>query len=238
MRPIGFSTGAVAKGDFRTALTQLRRSAVRVVELSALRLNELAPLVQSLHELDLSDFEFVSFHAPSHFSPVEESYVVDRLRFVVDRSIPIVVHPDVIFKPEDWQRMGSLLFLENMDKRNAAGRTARDLESLFDRFPDAKFCFDLGHVRQFDPTMTEARLILERFGERLSEVHISDVNTSSRHDALSISAIAAFRLVADLIPESVPIVLETLIDEGQSDISTEIDRARRALEPFPVQVAR
>jgi hypothetical protein len=85
--------------------------------------------------------------------------------------------------------------------------------------------------------MTEARLILEKFGDRLSEVHISDVNTSSRHDALSLYAMSAFRSVANLIPESVPIVLETLIDEGQSDIPTEIDRARRALEPIRHLVA-
>jgi hypothetical protein len=234
MRPIGFSTGAVAKGDFRTALIRLRRHAVQVVELSALRFNELAPLVQSLDKLDLSGFEFVSFHAPSQFHSADELQVIDQLRCVVHRCIPIVVHPDVIVNPKAWQCMGSLLFLENMDKRNAAGRTARDLETLFECFPEASFCLDLGHARQIDPTMTEARLILEKFGERLAEVHISDVNTSSRHDALSLCAISAFRSVANLIPEPVPIVLETLIDEGQSNIPTEIDRARRALEPLPL----
>jgi hypothetical protein len=35
--------------------------------------------------------------------------------------------------------------------------------------------------------------------------------------------------VAKLIPESVPVILETLVDEGQSDIPTEIERAREAL---------
>ena len=86
--------------------------------------------------------------------------------------------------------------------------------------------------------MTEARLILEQFGGRLREVHVSEVNTSSRHDALSVYAISAFRTVAKLIPEPVPIILETLIDEGQSDIPTEIDRARRALDPLDLCVAR
>jgi hypothetical protein len=28
--------------------------------------------------------------------------------------------------------------------------------------------------------------------------------------------------VADLVPENVPIILETLIDKGQSDIATEL----------------
>jgi hypothetical protein len=78
--------------------------------------------------------------------------------------------------------------------------------------------------------MTEAQLILETFADRLREVHISEVNTSSRHDPLSLYAVSAFRSVSSLIPDSVPIVLETLIDDGQSDIPTEMDRARSALD--------
>jgi hypothetical protein len=86
--------------------------------------------------------------------------------------------------------------------------------------------------------MTEAQLILERFSNRLREVHMSEVNTSSRHDPLSVYAISAFRSVASLIPDSVPVVLETLIDQGQSDILTEIDRAQAALDPAWLPVAR
>jgi hypothetical protein len=71
--------------------------------------------------------------------------------------------------------------------------------------------------------------MLERFTSRLAEVHISEVNTASRHEPLSYYARIAFQSVAKLIPESVPVILETLVDEGQSDIPTEIERAREAL---------
>lgn len=238
MRPIGFSTGAVARGDFATALTRLRSEGIKVVELSALRLQELMPLVQALPDLDLSGFEFVSFHAPSRFSPAEESFVIGQLRRLANLSIPIVVHPDVIFNRDAWQWIGSLLFIENMDKRSFVGQTVRDLERLFRQFPDAKLCCDIGHARQVDPTMTEAHLILETFKNRLAEIHISDVNSSSRHDPLSVYSMNAFGLVSDLIPKAIPIVLETLIDEGQSTIPAEIERARRALEPTRVLVHR
>ena len=79
--------------------------------------------------------------------------------------------------------------------------------------------------------MTEARLILDRFSDRLAEVHMSEVNTSGRHDPLSEYAIKAFQSVAKLIPDNVPIILESLVDEGQSSISAEIMRASRALDP-------
>ena len=67
MNSIGFSTGAVARGDYQAALALLRREGVRAVELSALRLSELSSLVDDLPRLDLTSFSFVSFHAPSRF---------------------------------------------------------------------------------------------------------------------------------------------------------------------------
>ena len=48
MRRIGFSTCALARGDFRSALATLRSHGIRVVELSALRVTELDPIVQEL----------------------------------------------------------------------------------------------------------------------------------------------------------------------------------------------
>ena len=230
MRLIGFSTGAIARADFRTALERLRPLTLPAVELSALRLPELEPLVMALPELDLGGYDFVSFHAPSRFEPSDEEWVVEQLVAVVKRGIPVVVHPDVISNPSAWHPFGDRLFIENMDKRKAVGRTARDLEGLFARLPEARFCFDIAHARQVDPTMTEARLVLEVCGDRLSEVHISELNTRSQHEPISLYAMSDYQSVADLIPENVPIILETLIDQGQSDIATEIDRACRALD--------
>ncbi len=122
------------------------------------------------------------------------------------------------------------LLIENMDKRKPIGRTATELETVFRVLPGARFCFDVGHARQVDPSMTESVLLLREFGHRLAEVHISEVNTSSRHDPISTSAVRAFQLVSRYIPEHTPIVIESLIDEGQSDMLTEMKSAREALE--------
>src|SRR5260370_24362277 len=102
-----------------------------------------------------------------------------------------------------------------MDKRKAAGRAARELAVIFERLPEARLCFDIGHARQFDSTMTEAYLILKEFGSRLCQVHVSEVNTRSKHDPLSYAAIRAFREVAHLIPDEVPLILETPISEAE-----------------------
>ncbi len=232
MRPIGFSTGALAKGNFTRALRLLRDFGVKAVELSALRVSELNPIAVALPEIDLSAFEFISVHSPSYFDRNMETCIIDTL-VQLRPAFPVVVHPDVIFSPRLWSKLGSRLLIENMDKRKPIGRNVSELASLFKELPDAGFCFDVGHARQVDPSMTEAVLLLQAFGHKLVQVHISEVNTSSRHDPISVSAVRAFQPLAIYIPESVPIIIESLIDEGQSDLTTEWRSAQEALGEKP-----
>lgn len=228
MRHIGFSTGAIARGNFHIALKRLQDCGLKVVELSALRCSELQPLLAALPNLNLSAFEFVSIHAPSRFETVQEQAVVGNL-IENAQDLPVVVHPDMIFNSLIWSRLRSRLLIENMDKRKPVGRTVSELKQLFRELPHARFCFDIGHARQVDPSMTEAVLMVREFGDRLAEVHVSEVNTSSRHDPISTSAVQAFKLVADYIPDNVPIVIESLIDQGQSQVQTELESARESL---------
>jgi hypothetical protein len=237
MHTIGFSTGAVARGNYKAALALLRREGVRAVELSALRLSEINSLVDDLPRLDLTSFSFVSCHAPSRFDLSDERAVIASLNTAIGYGIPVVVHPDTMYTDDLWRALGASIYIENMDKRKTVGRTAGELESLFERFPEAGLCFDIGHARQVDPTMVEACRILDRYGHRLKQVHMSEVNTASHHDPMSRYAILAFQKVAGVVPASVPIILETLIDSGQSDVCTEIRNAEMALSEVPVIVA-
>src|SRR5258706_2451367 len=234
MRRIGFSTGALARGDFRTALTILRKHNISIIELSALRIEELTPLLDTLADLDLECFSFVSVHAPSRFAPEFEPWVVGQLGSLRARGYPVVVHPDVIHRPDMWNALGDRLLIENMDKRKPIGRTVRELREIFLLLPAARFCFDIGHARQVDPSMTEASLLLNAFRDRLAEVHMSEVNTASRHDPISLNAVTAFGTIAGSIPEEIPIILEPLIDKGQSAVETELQRARDTFDVFEV----
>jgi hypothetical protein len=69
MRTAGFSTGALARGDYRHALEMLSDKPVTAVELSALRQDELRPLVEDLDNLNLRRFSYLAFHAPSLIRP-------------------------------------------------------------------------------------------------------------------------------------------------------------------------
>jgi hypothetical protein len=229
MRPIGFSSGALAYSNFRRALAMLNGRNIHAVELSALRQPELIPLVESLDGLDLSQFSYISFHAPSQIRREDEEAVVELLAAVGRRGWPVILHPDAVWDFSQWKQLGNLLCVENMDRRKPIGRTADELAKIFQELPDASFCFDIGHARQVDSTMTEAYFILKNFGERLRQVHVSEVNTRSKHDPLSFGAILAFREVAHMLPKEVPLILETPVSEAE--LETEMHKAMDALRP-------
>jgi len=233
MRKVGYSTGALAEGDFRRALGMLQQAGVALIELSALRQNELQPLAEALPDLDLSSFSYVSVHAPSSIEDGTEKDVLAFLNTFAKCELPIIIHPDAIRDFSGWRNFGSLLLVENMDVRKRIGRTAVELSEIFLKLPEAALCLDLGHARQVDSTMSEAALILSRFGDRLKQLHVSEVNTLSHHESLSLSAIRAFNKIARLIPEDCPLILETPV--GPEDILKEVDLALDALSPQMIQ---
>jgi hypothetical protein len=229
MRNIGFSTGALALGDFRAALEMLAGTDSTAVELSALRQNELGPLVEQLEQLDLGQFTYVSFHAPSSIEPAFEAAALRLLEQVALRGWPVIVHPDAMYTRQEWRRLGNCLCIENMDKRKPIGQTANDLAEIFEDLPNASFCFDIGHARQVDPTMSEASSILQRFSSRIRQIHVSEVNTQSKHDSLSLESIIAFQKVAHLLPADAPTIVESRVEESQ--INEEIQSVLAALDP-------
>ena len=60
-------------------------------------------------------------------------------------------------------------------------------------------------------------------------MHMSEVDTASRHRPISSDSIAAFQSVAAWIPAEVPIILEALLDGAQGELETEVQNACEAL---------
>lgn len=234
MRTIGFSTGALARGDFRTGLELIVGHRCAAVELSALREHELPELMGCLGRLALGQFTYVSVHAPSRLETTRESDVAGLLLPCVDRGWPVVLHPDAIQDHGCWRDFGSLLLLENMDKRKRSGRTALELQRHFAELPDARLCLDLGHARQVDPTLGIARQLLGDYGDRVVQIHLSEVDARSHHAPLSMATVWAIREIARVIP-AVPVILESMVKPEQ--IGKEIEMAARCFE-VPARPAR
>ena len=227
MWSIGFSTGALAFGDFRLGLSLLAGKPVHTVELSALREHELPTLMAALSELDLSQFTYISVHAPSRLKTMRESEVAEALAPCIDRRWPVILHPDAIGDHGCWRDFDNLLCIENMDKRKPVGRDVNELKPHFMALPNASLCLDLGHARQVDATFGIARLILEEYGDRLKQLHLSELNTRSQHEPLSMASVWAVREIQHLIPDC-PVVLESVVAHDQID--AELAMANRCFE--------
>ena len=80
--------------------------------------------------------------------------------------------------------------------------------------------------------MTEAYRLLQRYANRIRQVHVSEVNSMSKHDRISDAALRSFREVSDAIPRDVPLILETPVTAVQAE--EQLERAATILEA-PVQ---
>jgi endonuclease IV len=226
----GFSTGSLALSDFRKALSMLQGKRTNAIELSSLRESEFIILINEMNELDLSQYSYISFHAPSKLDNISEEGLVEKLKKVAEKKWSIIIHPDIIQDFGIWRQLGQYLCIENMDKRKKIGRTAADLEKVFNSLPEASFCFDIAHARQVDPTMIEAFLMIDKFKDRLKQLHISDVNSQSRHEPLNLESILAYKKIAGYIPVNIPIILESpvtidFIDQELKNVSYIFDEA-------------
>lgn len=234
MRPIGFSTGALAKGDFRRGLALQRPYQPRVcaVELSALRDHELPLLLEAAGALELSGFDYVSVHAPSKLGGLSERDLFESLQ-ALPPQWPIVAHPEILLNPAWWRTLGPRLCLENMDNRKTHARTIAEMRAMFRDYPDATFCLDVGHARQIDPTMSVALHMLLDHGPRLRQLHVSEVGPRGEHLSVGATARWAYAKIAHLIPQGCPLIIESVV--GEAVLERELDAVLAAFgEPAAV----
>jgi hypothetical protein len=214
MRRIGFSTGALVKGDFRKGLELQRGYHLKAIELSALRERELPPLVEGMQSLDLSTFDYVSIHAPGIFHEMTEGEVIEKFQDI-PRAVSIVVHPNALANLPAWRVLGSSVCIENMDQRKKTGRTVSELRPFFEALPDAGFCLDVGHAHQVDPTMGVAIELLIHYGHLLRHLHVSEVDHEGKHKPMTFVSRAAFEKIEPLLPDSVPLIIESVVTPEQ-----------------------
>jgi len=107
-----------------------------------------------------------------------------------------------------WKELGSQILIENMENRKPTGRTVEEMEKIFEAYPDAFMCFDIGHAKQVDPTMQLGRDLCIKFADKIKEIHLSEVDpVNCAHRPIGHKCLGAFEKITDVLPE-VPIILE------------------------------
>lgn len=229
MRRIGFSTGAISRGDITLGVSvhsSLRHGGA--IELSALREPELDDLVASADRLDLSRYRAVSVHAPARFTREQESSVVRRLSALPPQWL-LVLHPDSIHDAEAWRSLEQRLAIENMDQRKPTGRTVEELEQWFEQLPGARFCLDVAHARHVDPSGSLLSALVERFESRLAEIHVSGMGADASHQAVGLTATRDLETLARDIGADVAVIIESVVDLDR--LQEEIDTVAHSLGP-------
>ncbi len=229
----GFSTGALAKGDFRAAIAMLDDYKLDALELSALRLSELDVLLSALPSLVLGGYAHVTLHAPSRFDEASEGALADKLLGALPFVGGVVLHAEAIVEPRHWIPFGDRLLIENADGRKATGRTLEELQAVMAPLPKARICFDVAHVYQVDPTLIEARRMIRVFGDRIAQLHLSQLDHACAHHGLTYGIVQQFQALMPLLPD-VPVILESCVPADE--IGRQLDLARSCFAPKQASV--
>lgn len=120
-------------------------------------------------------FSYMSVHGPEREID-HEARLIDLLQGLPPQIASVVMHPGALDDVPAWGRLGGRLLIENMDCRPRIGKTVEELEPFFAALPMAGFCLDVGHVHSIDPSMELASDLLDAFGDRLRQVHVSHVD--------------------------------------------------------------
>lgn len=204
----GYSTGSFAdtRGDWETAFARAEDFSRNVVELSVLSQDELGSLADFLITFDdIVQIKHLSLHAPAKDLNGHERRRVALTAAVASMGVEsVIVHPDVVGSMSVYaEAFGHKLVIENLDSRKNCAQTAADI-----KVPrEAGFCLDLAHVKTVDPSMSEAHRMLDKFGDRLRQIHISSIDAAGHHIALTKADFELYGPVLEFC-EHVPWVLE------------------------------
>jgi hypothetical protein len=178
------------------------------VELSALAVPELETAAGYVRQ-SAPRVRHLSLHAPLALDADGEAGIIGRLSSVETYLAAVIQHPHILRRPADLRPLGSLVALENMDAAKSDGRVVAELDGLFSELPDARFCLDVAHAKTLDATMEEAHRLLDAFGDRLCELHISGIDKNCGHVPLALDDVARYQPVL-LRCRHVPWILESL----------------------------
>jgi hypothetical protein len=217
-RRVGLSTGAdvATRDDWPAAFRTARAFGLAAAELCALGASRLPALLGCLASdpAALAPFGYVSTHAPAADAVGRWDEVAAELVALPARVETIVVHPDTVDTGAAslLRPLGARLCFENMDCAKHDGRFPAELARVFAACPEASFCLDVAHVSTHDPSLRLAFELLEAFGGRLRQLHVSGIETDGTHRTTTPADLDLYAPVLKRCP-GVPVILEAPLAE-------------------------
>jgi hypothetical protein len=206
----GISTGAYEneRDTWKAAVDRARREDWPCLELCAI----LPPLLNSLasyltETVHLEEFARISLHAPVG---IRSTDVVTHAILQLPLDGDVILHPDLYGADETVHILGDRAVFENMDIAKPFGTSVEDLGVVFERFPVAGFCLDVAHVWTNDPSLVLGHDLVDAFGDRLRQLHVSGIERDGTHRPTTPSDLELYAPLLDRCP-GVPQILETIL---------------------------
>jgi uncharacterized protein (UPF0276 family) len=96
-----------------------------------------------------------------------------------------VFHPDLISDFSNLLQFPFPVAFENMDKNKSSFRHPEEFRRIFSISDEFKLVLDINHIYTNDSTLSIAREFYQKFGDRITEIHLSGYRTV--HDPLYIT---------------------------------------------------
>lgn len=211
----GINTGWARAGrdDFEAGCTQALDFSTSALELSAMNAYHVPLLRDFLISASslrlLNRFGHLSVHAPvKGLDGVDWQELIGSLAALSPRISHFVFHPDVLPDAEILRSLGSRAAVENMDCRKSDYHYPDRFEELFEHAPEARLCLDVAHIWTMDPSLQLGHDFLDRFSDRLVELHVSGITAEGKHVETTAEHLALYRPLLERCPD-VPWIFES-----------------------------
>ncbi len=219
-KTIGFATGSIwqwLKTNNRNELiNHLKQLDIRAIELTIGSKEELDALTLSDENIIwMKELDHVSIHAPAfHTSAPGETELhrqLDTLEALVSQSgaSTVVLHTKDIPPAHVLKSISFPLSIENTGIGNYT--SPETLEDIFSVFPDFKFCLDVSHAALISDE--ETALLISRFRNKISHVHLSGTSGNMDHQSLIGASPQFYKSLIPAIKLDVPFLIEEDIRE-------------------------
>jgi hypothetical protein len=205
----GISTGAYEpeRDDWGDAIARARREGFACVELCAILPPLVGTLAAHLAPGAPDGFARVSLHAPVGIASTDAA-IAEVVRLPLDGDV--ILHPDLYGRDDAAAALGPRAVFENMDVAKSFGRTVDDLAEVFARFPNAGFCLDVAHVWTNDRSVALGHDLLDAFGDRLRQLHVSGIEPDGTHRETTAADLELYRPLLERAAH-VPHVYEAVV---------------------------
>ncbi|HEC67076.1 MAG TPA: hypothetical protein ENI23_17505 [bacterium] len=181
---INFSTGQTSS-DFSLLdwIKELSKISPDYIELGFTRAERIPKFIDLKTRSLLKGFKEVFIHAPvqlkdkwcNYPSAATDTFIKTLQELSeADNVTSVLFHPDIV---KDFSYLNNLfgekLSFENMDNKKDFGNRVKDMITVFEKSPQAKWVCDVNHIYTNDPTLKSAAAWHSEFKDRLRYYHLS-----------------------------------------------------------------